>query len=167
MKPFLKQLLFLFFGVSLTACSQKKETMINQNPHITSDNIVEELNKQVKHYDKEIMYGFDFESKYCFFEVLVSAEGSITFGHGINYDEKGLYYRPKLGFDGLSAEYLVEISANLAIEIVKDKNKVKESRGGKHEIAKGTFKNVIPPFDVIEELEKLFGMSANIPLIKN
>ena len=37
----------------------------------------------------------------------------------------------------------------------------------KLEIAKGEFKAVIPSFDVVEELEKYFGISANIPLIKN
>ncbi|CAM3770477.1 hypothetical protein FLBR109950_00375 [Flavobacterium branchiophilum] len=103
----------------------------------------------------------------AYFEASAAGNASVTFGHGINYDEKGLYYRPKLGFDGLNAEYLVEISANLAIEIVKDKHNVKESRGGKHEIAKGEYKNIIPPFDVIENLAKLFDVEPKIPLIIN
>ena len=53
------------------------------------------------------------------------------------------------------------------MKIVKDKSKVEESRDGKYEIAKGNFIGVIKPFDVIEQLEKQFGMSANIPLIRN
>lgn len=103
----------------------------------------------------------------AYFEASASGSASITYGHGINYDEKGLYYRPVLGFDGLDAQYVVTISVGLAIKIAKNKHKVEESRNGKYEIAKGDFKNVIPPFDVIKELESLFGMSANIPLIKN
>jgi outer membrane protein OmpA-like peptidoglycan-associated protein len=103
----------------------------------------------------------------AYFEASAAGEASVTFGHGINYDEKGLYYRPKLGFDGLNAEYVVKISASLAVKIAKDKHAAEETREGKYTVAEGNFKNVIPPFDVIEELEKLFGMSANIPLIKN
>jgi hypothetical protein len=69
----MKKIIFsILILTTLQSCSQKKKTMINQNLNVTADNMVEELNKQVKHYDKEIMYGFDFESKYCFFEVLVN-----------------------------------------------------------------------------------------------
>lgn len=103
----------------------------------------------------------------AYFEASASGSASITFGHGINYDDKGLYYRPALGFDGLDAQYVVTISVGLAIKIAKNKHKVQESRNGKYEIAKGDYKNVIPPFDVIKELESYFGISANIPLIKN
>lgn len=103
----------------------------------------------------------------AYFEASASGSASVTFGHGINYDEKGLYYRPALGFDGLDAQYLVTISVGLAIKIAKNKHKVEESRNGKYEIAKGEYKNVIPPFDVIKELESYFGMDANIPIIKN
>lgn len=49
MQPFLRTLLFFCLGVSFTACSQTKETMINQNPSITADNIVDEIAKQVKY----------------------------------------------------------------------------------------------------------------------
>ena len=103
----------------------------------------------------------------AYFEASASAEASVTFGHGINYDDKGLYYRPKLGFDGMSAKYVVKISASLAMKIAKDEKSVEETRDGEYEIAKGEIPNVIPPFDVIAELEKLFDISANIPLIKN
>ncbi|WP_409415793.1 OmpA family protein [Flavobacterium sp. PS2] len=103
----------------------------------------------------------------AYFEASASASASVTFGHGINYNEKGLYYRPKLGFDGMNAEYVVKISASLAMKIAKDKEAVEETRGGDYTIAKGNYENVIPPFDVISELEELFGISANIGVIKN
>ncbi len=93
MKPFLKQLLFLFLGVSLTACSQKKETMIAQNPNINAENIVEELNKQVKHYDKETYYVFGIGNQMCFVEILINDipvykqfnEPACTTGFDINH----------------------------------------------------------------------------------
>jgi hypothetical protein len=72
MKQFSRKLFFLFLGVSLTACSQKKETMINQNPHITSDNIVEELAKQVNHYDKETYYVFRVGNQMCYVEIFIN-----------------------------------------------------------------------------------------------
>ena len=34
-------------------------------------------------------------------------------------------------------------------------------------ISKDRFENLVPKFDVIKSLEELFGISANIPLIKN
>lgn len=72
MKPFLKQLLFLFLGVSLTACSQKKETMINQNPNITADNLVDEIVKNIKHYPSEKIYSLGYSANYTFFELFVN-----------------------------------------------------------------------------------------------
>ncbi|MDH7464195.1 OmpA family protein [Chitinophagaceae bacterium 26-R-25] len=105
----------------------------------------------------------------AYFEASASGNATITFGHTINYDDDngGLFYRPILGFDGLNAKYLVEVSVGLAMKIVKDKHKVEDSRGGKYTIAEGTYPNVIPPFDVVKELEEVFGISADIPLIKN
>lgn len=90
----------------------------------------------------------------------------IIFRHVINYYDKGLYYRPELGFDGLNAKYIVYVSASLALKIAKDKHKVDASRGGKYEFASGEYPNVIPPFDVIEKLEKVSGISSKISLIK-
>lgn len=69
----MKKIIFsILILTALQSCSQKKETMIKQNPTITADNIVEEINKQVKHYDKEVMYKFRIESKYAFVEVLIN-----------------------------------------------------------------------------------------------
>ncbi len=101
------------------------------------------------------------------FEASAAGEASITFGHGIIYDDKGLYYKPKLGFDGLHAKYIIQVSAGLAIKIAKDKSKINIKHGGKHTFAEGDFPDVIPSFDVIKELEGYFGFSANIPLISN
>ncbi|TWP31047.1 hypothetical protein ETU08_03300 [Apibacter muscae] len=103
-----------------------------------------------------------------YFEASGSGESSITFGHTINYDDKGLYYRPQLGFDGLNAKYIIYVSVGLAMKIAKDKNKVEtERKGNQWEIARGNYDDVIPKFDVIEELETLLNIDANIPLIKN
>ncbi|PAM92656.1 hypothetical protein B4N84_21210 [Flavobacterium sp. IR1] len=103
----------------------------------------------------------------AYFEASASGEASVTYGHGLNVDSKGVYYRPALGFDGLNAEYVVKVSASLAVKIAVDKNSVEETRDGEYVIAEGDFKNVIPPFDVIAELEELFNMKANIPIIRN
>ncbi|KAF2082613.1 OmpA family protein [Flavobacterium sharifuzzamanii] len=103
----------------------------------------------------------------AYFEASASAEASVTYAHTFNYDDKGLYYRPKLGFDGMDAKYVVKISMSLAMKIAKDKKAVEETKEGDYTIAEGDFPSVIPPFDVIKELEELFGINANIPLIKN
>lgn len=103
----------------------------------------------------------------AYFEASASADASVTFAHTINYDEKGLYYRPKLGFDGMNAKYVVCISIGLAMKIVKDKEAVEKTEEDAYILAEGDIPNVIPPFDVISELEQLFNISANIPLIKS
>ena len=102
----------------------------------------------------------------AYFEASASANASITFGHSIKYsdDDGGLFYRPILGFDGLNAKYVIEISAGLAVKVAKNKN---VTDNGKYTIAKGDYPNVIPPFDVIKELEKVIGFNANVYIIKN
>eukprot|EP01133_Synstelium_polycarpum_P004750 gene4750-5537_t len=89
-----------------------------------------------------------------YFEASASARASVTFGHGVYYDDKGLYYKPKLGFDGMDADYVITASVGLAAkkgvpaaEVIKDKK-------GDWVIAKGDFKGIIPKFDVIESLEE-------------
>jgi len=69
----MKKIIFsILILTALQSCSQKPETMINQNKNITSDNIVDELGKQVKHYDKEIMYKFKVGNEYCYVEILIN-----------------------------------------------------------------------------------------------
>ncbi len=103
----------------------------------------------------------------AYFEASGAGSASVTFGHGIIYDEKGLYYQPKLGFDGLDIIYVVKVSASLAVKIAKEGVKIDEKKEAEHTFAEGEFIGFIPPFDIIKELEELFDMSANIPLIKN
>ncbi len=102
-----------------------------------------------------------------YFEASASAEGSITFGHKLNYDAKGLYYRPILGFDGLNAKYIVAVSLSLAKKIKKDQTKMEMTEEKKVVLAEGNYDNVIPKFDIIEKIEKTFNVDANIPLITN
>lgn len=58
--------------ISLSACSQKKETMINQNQNITADNILAEIEKQVKHYPNEKIYAFSFSKAFCYIDIFVN-----------------------------------------------------------------------------------------------
>lgn len=59
---------FLF---SILSCSQKQKTMLNQNPDITADNIVEEIAKQVKHYPSEKIYNLGYSNDKCYFDMYV------------------------------------------------------------------------------------------------
>ena len=69
----MKKLFYLIVLISLQNCSQKKEvTMITQNPHITAKNIVEEINKKVKHYPVEKVYTFRYENFNCYFEIFIN-----------------------------------------------------------------------------------------------
>ncbi|MDI9310459.1 MAG: hypothetical protein QM535_09600 [Limnohabitans sp.] len=69
----MKKLFYLIVLISLQNCSQKKEvTMITQNQHITAKNIVEEINKEVKHYNTEIIYKFRYENFDCNYEVFIN-----------------------------------------------------------------------------------------------
>ena len=65
-----KAVLILFLLLSLQSCSQK--TMITQNPNITADNLVEEIAKQVKHYNYEPIYQVDFKFGHCYIELYIN-----------------------------------------------------------------------------------------------
>ena len=65
-----KAVLTLFLLLSLQSCSQK--TMITQNPNITADNLVEEIAKQVSHYNYEPIYQVDFEFGHCYIELYIN-----------------------------------------------------------------------------------------------
>lgn len=108
-----------------------------------------------------------------YFEMSGKGYASVTFGHGVKYDDKGLNYRPQLGFDGLNAEYIIKgkvgISAKKKIPRGNGK-KPAELKGSSEDegiISEGKFNEIIPKFDVIKSLEDLFGISADIPLIRN
>jgi len=98
----------------------------------------------------------------AYFEASAKASGSVTFGHSLNCDTDGVYYRPILGFDGLNAEYVVVAKAGLSTKkVVNDSEE--------HEFYKkdGHYDGIIPKFDVIEGLESASGISANFYFIKN
>ena len=65
-----KAILTLFLLLSLQSCSQK--TMITQNPNITADNLIEEIAKQVKHYNYEPIYQVDFKFGHCYIELYIN-----------------------------------------------------------------------------------------------
>ena len=65
-----KAVLTLFLLLSLQSCSQK--TMITQNPNITANNLVEEIAKQVSHYNYEPIYEVYFEFGYCYIELYIN-----------------------------------------------------------------------------------------------
>lgn len=101
-----------------------------------------------------------------YFEAKASAIGAITFGHGLNYDSKGLMYKPKLGFDGLDAEYIVTVSAGLASKKGIPTEKLFQDKKGSWVLLEGTYKEIVPKFDVIASIEELTGMSVQVPLMK-
>jgi len=100
-----------------------------------------------------------------YFEMSAKGSAAVTFGHGVNYDDEGLYYQPKLGFDGIVAEYVIKGKVGLS-------SKKKVLGGGTPStedediIDQGEY-TIVEPFNVIESLEELFDFDANIPLIKN
>ena len=53
--------------LTFQSCSQP--TPVNQNPNITADNLVEEIAKQVKHYNYEPIYQVDFTLGHCYIEL--------------------------------------------------------------------------------------------------
>lgn len=101
-----------------------------------------------------------------YFEAKASASASVTFGHGLFYDSKGLYYKPKLGFDGMNAEYVITASVGLAVKKGVPMADVVKDQKGDWLIAKGTYENIVPKFDVVESLEQLTGISIQVPLMK-
>ncbi|MBF8455568.1 OmpA family protein [Kaistella sp. G5-32] len=112
-----------------------------------------------------------------YFEAKASGSASITFGHSVNYDTEGLYYKPMLGFDGLIVEYSVSGKAGLAYKKKVPRMNDTKSKTKKDNISIGdesggtVFLNdtilLVPKFDVIEEMEKLFKIKVQIPIIKN
>lgn len=96
-----------------------------------------------------------------YFEMKASGQASVTFGPTINYSSNGLYFRPILGFDGLTVEYVIKGEVRIALE--KDGVKVEHKQGKTWAEGKET---LVEKFDVIKALEERWGIDANIPLIK-
>lgn len=101
-----------------------------------------------------------------YFEVKAKGSASITFGHGVYYDSKGLMYKPKLGFDGLDAEYIITASVGLATKKGTAAADLVKDQKGNWVLAEGNYKEVIPKFDVIKSLEEISGISIQIPLMR-
>ena len=67
----MKHIIFtLLVLTAFHSCSQP--TPVNQNPNITADNLVEEIAKQVKHYNYEPIYEVYFEFGYCYIELYIN-----------------------------------------------------------------------------------------------
>ncbi|WP_103863887.1 OmpA family protein [Aquimarina sp. I32.4] len=100
-----------------------------------------------------------------YFEMSAKGSAAVTFGHGVNYNDQGLYYTPKLGFDGITAEYVVKGKVGLS-----SKKKIlwggTPSTDNEDIISQGKAV-IVEPFDVIKSLEETFKFKAQIPLIKN
>lgn len=71
MSKYRKCLQFILLGISLIACSQSKNEIM-QNSNINANNIVEEITKQIKHYPSEKQYTFTYNNHMCYFEILVN-----------------------------------------------------------------------------------------------
>ncbi len=99
-----------------------------------------------------------------YFEMSGKGSASITFGAGLKYDDKGLMFRPLLGFDGLKADYVIKASVGLSYK-KKILGGSKPKFNNDDIIVQGNFDDIIPKFDVIKSLEELFHFSADIPLI--
>ncbi len=108
-----------------------------------------------------------------YFEMRGKGHAAVTFGHEVKCDTNGLNYRPKLGFDGLNVEYVIKGKVGMSIKkkIPRGENKKPAGLKGSSEdegvISTGKYSEVVPKFDVIKSLEEVFGMSADIPLIRN
>ncbi|PKV50747.1 OmpA family protein [Aquimarina sp. MAR_2010_214] len=103
----------------------------------------------------------------AYFKATASGKASITFGHGVEYDDKGLFYIPQLGFDGLDVEYEVSAAAGLSIEkdIVEGAPEVDWDNSWT--ILKDEYKELVPKFDVVKSLAELTGFDPKIPIMRN
>jgi outer membrane protein OmpA-like peptidoglycan-associated protein len=117
----------------------------------------------------ELQAGLEIEGKivvigveaYAKGEMKATGKASITFGHGLKYDEHGMMYRPKLMFDGLVVTFVIKAEVGISVK--------KGIFKGKHDKTLGNYEKkatLIPEFDVIKNLEKYAGVNADIPLFK-
>ena len=67
----MKHIIFtLLVLTAFYSCSQPAP--VNQNPNITANNLVEEIAKQVSHYNYEPIYQVDFEFGHCYIELYIN-----------------------------------------------------------------------------------------------
>jgi outer membrane protein OmpA-like peptidoglycan-associated protein len=102
----------------------------------------------------------------AFFEASGQAVTGIGFGSTITFDDDGLFYKPQLGFDGLSIDYVVKYGANASSKTkFPGSDFFKQKKEGT--LAKGEFKDIIPKFDVFEVIAGVFGIKdTKIPLMR-
>ncbi|MEL1253914.1 OmpA family protein [Flavobacterium sp. DGU38] len=101
---------------------------------------------------------------YASAEVSGKAVGSVTFGHGLlfekNSTQTSIYYQPKLNFDGLRVKGVIKAKIGLLIK--------KGVFKGDHDKELVDYKyeeNLFDPFDVIQQFEKITGLSSKIQLL--
>ncbi|PWN70526.1 hypothetical protein C1631_011200 [Chryseobacterium phosphatilyticum] len=122
----------------------------------------------------ELDAGIEVKAKFVVIIAEAYAEGKLkatgkataTFGQNLVYDQKSstqktLYYRPEVKFDGLIATVVVKASVGLYIK----KGFLETDRKMELVDFDKTYE-IIPEFDVIKKLEKLTGISAQIPFIQ-
>ena len=67
----MKHIIFILFVlIAFQSCSQP--TLVNQNPNITANNLVEVIAKQVKHYPSEPQYVMHYFNGVCNFEIYIN-----------------------------------------------------------------------------------------------
>lgn len=67
-----KNIIFTAISVSILSCSQQTKSNNNMQSDITSSNIVEKVNEQVRHYPKEPVYQVYVKNSLCVYELLVN-----------------------------------------------------------------------------------------------
>lgn len=143
------------------------EANINFNTESKSKKLDASIGTRLK---VELKAGLEIEGKYVLVgvqayikgQIKASGVASVMFGHKVNYDNKGLFYRPNLVFEGMMVTFVVKADVGIGLE--KDMDNTSQN------ISLADFERnatLFPPFDVIENLEKYAGVSANIPLFVN
>ncbi|MGG7469211.1 OmpA family protein [Chryseobacterium arthrosphaerae] len=147
------------------------ETKLNFNTNSDAGGASGKLDTQI---GVELDAGIEVKAKFVIIIAEAYAEGKLkatgkataTFGHRLVYEQKSstqktLYYRPEVKFEGLIATVLVKASVGLYIKkgFLETDRKIDLMDFDK------TYE-IIPEFDVIKKLEKLTGLSAQIPFIQ-
>ena len=97
-------------------------------------------------------------------EVSGKAVGSVTFGHQLLYEKNStathIYYQPQLNFDGLKVTGVIKAKVGLLI-----KKGIFKGDHDKNLVDYKYDKNLFDPFNVIEEFEKVTGISSKVQLL--
>ncbi|MEO8237036.1 MAG: OmpA family protein [Flavobacterium sp.] len=97
-------------------------------------------------------------------EVSGKAVGSVTFGHQLLYEKNStathIYYQPQLNFDGLKVTGVIKAKVGLLI-----KKGIFKGDHDKNLVDYKYDENLFDPFNVIEEFEKVTGISSKVQLL--